>query len=88
VDTNNCLNGIFLAFDSLIQENSPGFHLINNFSDCFYFYLANCKDANVKIAHENKLENIYKDLSNNQDTILIIFDMSIKNNVITLVSHI
>ena len=32
----------------------------------------------------NKLKNIYEALSNNQDTILIIFNTSIKNNITIL----
>ena len=88
VNINNYLNGIFLAFDSLNQELSPGFCLIDIFPDCFSFYLANCKDTDTKITHQNKLKNIYKSSSNNQDTILIISDVSVKNSVTTSVSHI
>jgi len=88
VNINNYLNGIFLAFDSLNQVLSPGFCLIDTFPNCFSFYLANCKDANTKITHQNKLKNIDKSLSNNQDTILIISDVSVKNSVTTSVSHI
>ena len=72
IDINNYLNGIFLAFDSLNQELSPGFCLIDTFPNHFSFYLANCKNTDTKITHQNKLKNIYKSSSNNQDTILII----------------
>jgi len=68
VNTNNCLNGTFLAFDSLNQEFSPGSHLIDNFPNHFSFHLASCKDANAKTAHCNKLKKLYKESSNNQNT--------------------
>ena len=88
MDTNNCLTKIFPAFDSLNKELSPSFHFVDTFPSHFFFYLANQKEVNVKIAHQNKLENIYKVLSNNQDIILIIFNISIKNNITILVLYI
>ena len=81
VDINNCLNGTFLAFDSLNQEFSPGSCLIDNFPNHFSFHLASCKDADAKTAHCNKLKKLYKKSSNNQNTILIISNMSVKNNI-------
>ena len=88
MDTNNHLNKIFPAFNSLNKGLSSGSHLVDTFSDCFSSYLANWKDVDVKINYQNKLKNIYKVSSNNQDTILIISDMSVKSNIITLVSYI
>ena len=85
VDTSNCLNSIFLAFSSLNQKLSFSFCLIDIFSSCFYFNSANCKDTDAKFTHQNKLKNIYKSLSNNQDTVLIITNISIKNNITILV---
>jgi len=82
------LNGIFPTFNSLNQEFSPGSHLINNFPDCFSFHLTSCKDTNVKTAHHNELENLYKESSHNQNTILIISDMSVRSNITISVSHI
>ena len=86
MDTNNHLNGIFPTFNSLNQEFSPRSHLIDYFPDSFSFHLTSCKNANTKTAHHNKLEKLYKKSSHNQDTILIISDMSIRSNVIILVS--
>jgi len=88
VDTNNCLKKIYLVFDSLNKKLSSGFHLVDTFPDYFSFYLVNCKDIDAKIIHQNKLENIYEASFNNQDTILIISDVSIKNNTATLVLYI
>ena len=81
VDTNNHLSGILLAFNSLNQEFSPGSHLINNFHNYFSFYLASHKNTDTKTTHQNKLKNLYEESSNNQDTILIISDICVKNNV-------
>ena len=82
------MNGIFPTFNSLNQEFSPRSHLIDNFPNCFSFHLTSCKDANTKTAHYNKLEKLYKESSHNQDTILIISDMSVRSNVTISVSHI
>ena len=88
VDSNNCLNELFPSFDSLDREFSPGFCLVDTFSDCFSFYLVNWKDANAKIAHCNKLNNIYKGSLIDQNMVLIISDASVKNNITTSVLYI
>ena len=41
IDTNNQLNKVFSSFDSLNKEISPGFHLIDIFSNYFYFISVN-----------------------------------------------
>ena len=41
VDTNNYLNKIFPAFDNLNRELSPGFCLVDIFSDHFSIHLVN-----------------------------------------------
>ena len=48
VDTKNCLNEVFLAFDSLNKELFPGFYLIDNFSNHFSFHSVNQKDTDTK----------------------------------------
>jgi len=88
VDINNCFNQVLPAFDGFNKELSPGFCLIDNFPDHFFFHTVDHKDAETRTAHCNKLKNIFKDSSKNKDIILVIFDVSIKNNIITLVSHI
>jgi len=45
------------------------------------------KDAEVRAAHLNKLENVYQSSSNSSETIFIISDTSVKNNIATSVSH-
>ena len=76
------------SFLILNIELSPGFHLVDTFPDFFSFILVNCKDTDMLRTYHNRLDNIYEDSLNNQDTILVITDPSIKNNVATSVSHI
>ena len=51
MDTNNHLDEIFLAFDSLNGELSLDFHFVDTFPNCFSFHLVNQKDTNAKIAY-------------------------------------
>ena len=88
VDINNCLNQVLLVFDSLNRELSLGFHLINNFPNYFFFHTADCKDAEARTAHHNKLENIFKNSPQSNDIILVISDTSIKNNITILILYI
>ena len=88
VDTNNHLNQVLSAFDSLNKELSLGFHLIDYFPDHFFFYIVDCKDAEVRTAYYNELKNIFKDSCQNNDTILVISDTSVKNDIAISVSHI
>jgi len=43
VDSNDYISSLFPLFDSLCKELSSGFHLVDNFSDQFLFYIKNCK---------------------------------------------
>ena len=61
VDTNNHLNEVFPSFDSLNKELSPGFHLVDSFLNHFSFLKVNQKDFKLLTAHQNKLDNIYKE---------------------------
>ena len=82
VNTNNHLNGIFQLLTVWIKNFFLVFVLKTLFLIVF-FYLADCKDTNATITHQNKLENIFESLSNNQYTVL-----SVKNRVTTSVLHI
>ena len=88
VDTNNYLNGNFLSFHKLYKELSPVFYLVDMFSNHFFFYIVNCKDADTKNAHHNKLNKIYEESLQNLNTILIISDTSVKNNIVTSILYI
>jgi len=88
VDTNNWLNEIFSSFNSLNRELSLGFCLVDTFSSHFSFHPVNQKDTNTKITHCNKFDIIYEDSLIDQNTVSIISNASVKNNIITLVLHI
>ena len=47
-----------------------------------------CKDDKARTIHLNNLNNIYQDSSNSPDTIFIISDASVKNNIVTSISYI
>jgi len=66
----------------------PRFCSVDNFSDCFSFYTVNYKDTEVKNAHLHTLDKIFKDSLSNPNTVLVISNTSIKNNVVTLISYI
>ena len=80
------MNEVLSSFDSLNEEFLPGFYSVNIFSD--QFSIVNCKDIDAIKIHHNRLDKTYEDLLNNQDTILVITNASVKNNVATSVSHI
>ena len=88
MDINYCLYQVLPDFDSLNKELSPGFQLVDTFSDYFSFNVVKHKDAEARTAHINKLENIYQGFSNSPDTVFIISDASVKNNITISVSHI
>ena len=70
------------------KKLSLGFHLINTFPNNFSFISVNQEGTNALQTHYNKLDNIYEDSLANQDTIFLITDASIKNNVTTSMSHV
>ena len=88
VDTNNHLNGIFSSFDSLHKELSPSFRLVDSFSDHFYFHTVNHKDKKSKEAYLHKLNKIFEDILSDSNTIIVISDTSIKNNVTISILHV
>ena len=62
--------------------------MINIFSDCFSFISVNQKNPEALVTHQNRLDNIYRNSLTNHDTMLIVLDMSVKNNVTTLILYI
>jgi len=85
VNINNHLNGIFPSFDSLNKKFLPDFCLANIFPDHYFFSTVNPISLTAQC---NKLDNIYKESLINQDTIFIIADANIRNNVTTSVTYI
>ena len=48
----------------------------------------NCKDIEAKTAHQKKLNKNFDNSISNPNTIIVIFDISIKNNIATSISHV
>ena len=88
VDINYHLNQVLPVFDSLNKELSPGFQLVNIFSNCFFFNIVKHKGTKVRTTYLNKLKNIYQGFSNITDIVFIISDTSVQNNIATFISHI
>jgi len=65
ININNCLNKVLPSFDSLNVKLSPGFHLVDTFSNCFPFLSVNCKDIDILKTHHNRLDKVYEDFLNN-----------------------
>ena len=85
IDTNNCLNG---TFNSLNHEFSSGFRLIDNFPSCFSFYQANHRDNKYREAYLCKLDEIFQITLMDSNSIVVISDTNIKNNVAISILHI
>ena len=62
--------------------------MIDFFSDHFSFISVNQKDSEALVTHQNRLNNVYKNFLANYDTMLIVSDVSVKNNVATSILHI
>lgn len=88
VNTNNYLNEIFLLFNPLHKEFSPGFQLVDIFSNCFSFNTINHKINKVKIAYFCKLNKIFRNFLQNIKNVVVISNTSIKNNVAISIAHI
>ena len=82
----NRFNECFLSFIPLHSEFSPGLGVIDNFSDHISFNVHDKGKDNKSHAHQ--LDNIVLESSSFPSTTIIVFDVSIKNNVATSISHI
>ena len=80
--------GIFPSFSPLDLEFSSGHQIIDNFSNCFSFNLANKKEKNQKNTHGQELDEMVLCHSSDLHTALVITDASIKNDIATSISHI
>jgi len=88
VDANNCLDGIFSSFDSLNSKFQPGLRLIDIFSSCLSFHKADYHSNESKIAHCNKLNELIFNTSLEPNTVVVVLDASIKNNIATSIAHV
>jgi len=80
---NKC-NEFFPSFSFFNEEFKLGNHLIDLFSDCFYFHP---HSSNTK-KHIKKLDDITLRTSSNPSSTIVVSDASIMNHVTTSISHI
>ena len=80
--------GIFPSFNLLYKELSPGFHLVDNFQNSFSFNTVDWKINNAKFVYLQKLSKVFEDSLQNFNTVLILSDVSIKNQVAMSITHI
>lgn len=88
VDANNRLNSIFKSFDLFNLEFSPGNRLVDLFSSCIYFLCSDKRSINSRKSHIRKLNEVMFNASTDPNFAIIILDMSIKNNIATLIAHV
>jgi len=86
IDSCNKAYGIFLSFSPLNLEFTPGFHITDNFLDCFSFNSVNKKEKDKIYAQE--LDEMVLRISSSPSTALVITDASIKSDIATSISHI
>ena len=87
-DANNCLNGVFLSFDSLNEEFYLGKRLVDTFSNHFFFHKANQSFDESKTHHCNLLDNIILNVSSDLSIVVVVSNASIKNNITTSITHV
>ena len=84
IDVDDKHNEFFLSFSFFNKEFKPRNRLIDLFSDHFSFHF---HSSNIK-KHIKKLDEIVLRVSSNPSSTIIMPDASIKNHVMTSISHI
>ena len=88
INANNHLNRIFPSFNSLNYEFSPKTQLIDIFSSYFLFHHANHKYKESKATYFHKLDKNVFCTSNNSKSVVVVLDISIKNNVVISILYV
>jgi len=88
IDINNHHNRIFPFFDSLNSEFSPESKLIDIFSGYFSFHKADCYNKKSKAVHLCKLNDLVFDVSSDSNSITVVSNVSIKNNIAISIAYI
>ena len=86
VDANNRLNSIFNSFDPFNPEFSPDNRLVDLFSNHFLFFHSDRKSVNSRKLHLRKLDEVVFNALIDHKSAIIISDVSIKNNIMTLIA--
>ena len=88
IDMDNRFNEVFPLFDTLNKEFSPGSHIIDIFPGYFSFHPYN-KHSNVNLKFCTcQLNNLAIASSLDHLCTLVVTNASIKNNVVTSITHI
>jgi len=87
IDSYNKVYDIFPSFSSLNLEFSPGFRIIDNFSDHFSFNLVNKKEKEKDRIRTQELDEMVLCTSSSPHTALVVTDASIKNDIAISISH-
>ena len=87
-DTNNYLNEIFLSFDSLNSEFLPGSRLIDIFYSCISIYKAYYCNKESKAVYCCKLDNLVFNTLLDLNSVIVVSNTSIKNNIATSIAYI
>ena len=85
-NTNNCLNRVFPSFDFLNSKFSSELRLIDIFSSHFSFHKANHCNKENKATYHYKLDDLVLNISSNSHTTIIVSNVSIRNNIATLIA--
>ena len=88
VNMDNRFNKVFPSFDMFNKEFTPDHHLINIFLNCFSFYTSSKQSDKSLNIHIQALDNIALTSSLDPSIALVVSDISIKNQVVTSISHI
>jgi len=75
-------------FHSLNSKLSLGTRLVNIFSSCFSFHKADCHNKESKIAYCKKLDELVLNVLLKPNTIIVVFDTSIRNNIAISITHV
>ena len=88
VDIDNRFNKIVSSFSPLNYKFLPENRLIDIFPNQFSFYSLDRKSKDSIKSHLHNLENISLQLLLDSHAVIIVLDISIKNNITTLIAHI
>jgi len=75
-------------FHSLNSKLSLGTRLVDIFSSCFSFHKADYHNKESKIAYCKKLDELVLNALLEPNTIIVVFNTSITNNIATSITHV
>jgi len=88
VNTNSHFNEILSLFNLLYKELTSGFWLVDIFFNCFSFNVIEYKVNDYKAVYLQKLNDIFEDSLYNSKSVIVISNVSIKNNITISITHV